>query len=204
MNNSGDLFFARTGMDRSRVQATVDDALRGSDDGELFLEYRQSEAFAFDDGRLKAATFDTTQGFGLRAVSGEATGYAHASELSEDAIRRAADTVRAVSRGHSGTMATGPVRTNTKLYPDIDPLNTAAFETKVKLLQDINEYARAKDGRVKQVSCSLAGEWQTVEIIRAGGEVYKDVRPLVRINVSVIAEENGRQESGSYGGGGRG
>jgi len=90
MNNSGDLFFARTGMDRSRVQATVDDALRGSDDGELFLEYRQSEAFAFDDGRLKAATFDTTQGFGLRAVAGEATGYAHATDISEDAIKRAA------------------------------------------------------------------------------------------------------------------
>jgi TldD protein len=200
----GDLFFSRTGMDRGRVQAIADDALNGADDGELFLEYSQSETFAFDDGRLKAATFDTTQGFGLRAVSGEATGYAHASELSEEAIRRAADTVRAVSRGHSGTLAEGPKRTNVKLYPDIDPLNTAAFETKVKLLQDINEYARAKDSRVKQVSCSLAGEWQTVEIIRPGGEVYKDVRPLVRINVSVVVEQDGRQESGSYGGGGRG
>src|SRR6185503_14612170 len=168
----GDLFFSRTGMDREHVQAIADDALRGADDGELYLEYSQSEAFAFDDGRLKAATFDTTQGFGLRSVSGEATGYAHASELSEDAIRRAADTVRAVSRGHSGTMASGPMRTNAKLYPDIDPLNSAAFETKVKLLQDINEYARSEDGRVKQVLCSLAGEWQTVEIIRAGGEVY--------------------------------
>ncbi len=200
----GDLFFSRTGMDRTRVQAIADDALHGADDGELYLEYSQSETFAFDDGRLKAATFDTTQGFGLRAVSGEATGYAHASELSEEAIRRAADTVRAVARGHSGTLAAGPLRTNAKLYPDIDPLNTAAFETKVKLLEDMNAYARAKDGRVKQVSCSLAGEWQTVEIIRPGGEVYKDVRPLVRINVSVVVEENGRQESGSYGGGGRG
>jgi TldD protein len=200
----GDLFFSRTGMDRGRVQAIADDALKGADDGELYLEYSQSETFAFDDGRLKAATFDTTQGFGLRAVSGEATGYAHATELSEDAIRRAADTVRAVARGHSGVMAAGPARTNAKLYPDIDPLNSAQFETKVKLLEDMNAYARAKDGRVKQVSCSLAGEWQTVEIIRAGGEVYKDVRPLVRINVSVIVEENGRQEAGSYGGGGRG
>src|SRR5689334_5813315 len=104
----GDLFFSRTGMDRGRVQAIADDALKCADDGELYLEYSQSETFAFDDGRLKAATFDTTQGFGLRAVSGEATGYAHASELSEEAIRRAADTVRAVSRGHSGVMAAGP------------------------------------------------------------------------------------------------
>lgn len=74
MSNPSDLFFTRTGMDRDRVQATIDDALKGSDDGELFLEYRQSESFSFDDGRLKAATFDTTQGFGLRAVAGEATG----------------------------------------------------------------------------------------------------------------------------------
>src|SRR3569833_4558584 len=100
MSNPSDLFFSRTGMDRGRVQGTVAEALKDADDGELFLEYRQSESFAFDDGRLKAATFDTLQGFGLRAVSGEATGYAHASELSEDAITRAADTVRAVSRGH--------------------------------------------------------------------------------------------------------
>ena len=92
MNNPSDLFFTRTGMDRGRVQATVDQALKGADDGELFLEYSQSESFAFDDGRLKAATFDTTQGFGLRAVAGESTGYAHATELSEDAIKRAAQT----------------------------------------------------------------------------------------------------------------
>src|SRR5215472_4567853 len=107
---ANDLFFSRTGMDESRVQGIVDDALKGADDGELFLEYRQSESFSFDDGRLKAATFDTLQGFGLRAVSGEATGYAHASDLSEDAIKRAAETVRAVSRGHSGVAALAPAR----------------------------------------------------------------------------------------------
>ena len=203
MSNPSDLFFTRTGMDRGRVQATIDDALKGSDDGELFLEYRQSESFSFDDGRLKAATFDTTQGFGLRAVSGEATGYAHASDLSEEAIKRAAATVRAVAQGHSGVSAGAPVRTNIRLYSDIDPLQSAAFETKVKLLEDMNAYARYKDSRVRQVSCSLAGEWQQVEIVRPGGEVYRDIRPLVRINVSVVVEKDGRQESGSYGGGGR-
>ena len=97
-----DLFFSRTGMDRARVQSQLDSALKGADDGELFLEYSQSESFAFDDNRLKAASFDTSQGFGLRAVAGEATGYAHATELSEDAIARAAATVKAVSTGHSG------------------------------------------------------------------------------------------------------
>ncbi len=203
MSHSSDLFFTRTGMDRSRVQATVDEALNGSDDGELFLEYCQSESFAFDDGRLKAATFDTTQGFGLRAVAGEATGYAHATELSEDAIKRAAETVRAVARGYSGVAAGSPVRTNKKFYTDIDPLQSTAFEKKVKLLEDMNAYARSKDSRVRQVSCSLSGEWQQVEIVRAGGEAYRDIRPLVRINVSVVVEQDGRQESGSFGGGGR-
>jgi TldD protein len=125
-----DLFFSRTGMDRGKVQETVDTALKGADDGELFLEYSQSESFSFDDGRLKAATFDTSQGFGLRAVAGEATGYAHATELSEDAIARAARTVKAVASGHSGTAAGGPARSNIKLYTDLDPLQTAGFEKK--------------------------------------------------------------------------
>jgi TldD protein len=201
--SDSDLFFSRNGMDRGRVQKLVDEALTASDDGELFLEYSQSESFAYDDNRLKAATFDTSQGFGLRAVAGEATGYAHASEISEDAIRRAGETVRAVSHGYSGTAASAPARTNVKLYSDVDPLETAGFEKKVKLLEEMNAYARARDPRVRQVSASLSGEWQRIEIIRAGGEHYSDIRPLVRLNVSVVVEENGRQESGSFGGGGR-
>jgi TldD protein len=203
MTKTDEGFFERAGLDRANVQSLVDESLKGADDGELFLEYRQSETFAFDDGRLKAATFDTTQGFGLRAVAGEATGYAHASEISEAAIRRAGQTVRAVTQGYSGAVAEPPKRSNVKLYSDIDPLHTAGFETKIKLLEDMNAYARGKDSRVRQVSCSLAGEWQTVEIVRPGGEIFRDVRPLVRINASVVVEENGRQESGSYGGGGR-
>ena len=198
-----DLFFTRTGMDRGRVQQTLDQALKGADDGELYLEYSQSESFSFDDNRLKAATFDTSQGFGLRAVAGEATGYAHASEISEAAIARAANTVRAVSQGYSGTAAGSPSRSNVKLYTDIDPLETAGFEKKVKLLEDMNAYARGRDSRVRQVSASLSGEWQRIEILRAGGEHYSDIRPLVRLNVSVIVEENGRQENGVFGGGGR-
>ncbi len=203
MDKPSDPFFEEAGLDRKVVQALVDDALIDSDDGEIFLEYRQSESFSFDDGRLKAASFDTTQGFGLRAVAGEATGYAHACELSEDAIGRAAATVRSVAQGYSGAFASVPARTNNKLYPDIDPLHTAAFEIKIKLLEEMNAYARAKDSRVRQVSCSLAADWQTIEILRSGGESYRDVRPLVRIGVSVVVEEHGRQESGSFGGGGR-
>lgn len=198
-----DLFFTRAGLDRSRLEGLVGDALRGADDGELFLEYSQSESFSFDDGRLKAASFDTSQGFGLRAVSGEQTGYAHASELSEAAIKRAATTVRAVRAGHGGVMSAPPVPTNRHLYGDDNPLNEVPFEQKVALLQAIDAYARQKDSRVRQVSASLAGSWQAVSILRADGTMVEDIRPLVRLNVSVVVGEGDRMESGSRGAGGR-
>ncbi len=196
-------FFSRTDLDRNRAQGVLDDALNGADDGELFLEYAQSEAFVFDDNRLKTASFNVDQGFGLRAVVGESTGYAHASELSEAALKRAGDAVQAVKTGKSGAVADGPARTNTKLYPDENPLGDMEFEAKTKLLEDINDYARSKDPRVRQVSASLSGEWSAVEILRPGGEIIRDFRPLVRLNVSVTAGDGDRQESGSYGAGGR-
>ncbi len=198
-----DLFFAPHGLDRSRVEGLVGEALQGTDDGELFLEYRQSEALAFDDGRLKMATFDTTQGFGLRSVAGEATGYAHSSELSEEAIKRAGAAVQAVKQGHTGVQSSGPQRTNVHLYSDENPLGAQSFEEKVKLLADIDAYARGLDSRVRQVSASLAGEWQAVEIMRADGQIVRDVRPLVRLNVSIVAGQGDRQETGSQGTGGR-
>jgi TldD protein len=204
MSATGDrLFFAETGLDPARVQRIVDETLHDADDGELFLEYRESEAFAFDDGRLKAATFDSSQGFGLRCVAGEATGYAHATEMSEEAIRRAASAAGSVRSGYSGVAAEAPRGTNRKLYTDDNPLEAVPFAAKTKLLEEINAFARALDPRVKQVSCSLSGEWQVVEIVRAGGMRIPDIRPLVRLNVSVVVEENGRQESGMHGQGGR-
>ncbi len=198
-----DLFFTQTGMDRNRLQNVVDDALVDTDDGELYLEYCVSESLAFDDGRLKNASFDTMQGFGLRAVADEATGYAHAAELSEEAVKRAAGSVQAVKAGYQGTQSETPARTNRALYTDDNPLNAVAFETKVKLLEDMNTYARDQDERIRQVSCSLAGEWQAIEIMRPGGIVMRDIRPLVRLNVSVVVGEGDRQETGSMGAGGR-
>ncbi len=198
-----ELFFNRAGLDRSRTQKLVDEALDGADDGELFLEYCQSEGLSFDDGRLKSASFDTSQGFGLRAVSGEAAGYAHASELSEAAILRAVATVKAVHAGHGGVMAAPPAGTNRSLYSDVNPLGEAPFEAKVKILAEIDAYARGLDPRVRQVTASLAGSWQAVQILRAGGELSADIRPLVRLNVSVVVGQGERMESGSYGTGGR-
>ncbi len=193
----------RAGLDRGKVSKTIKHGLEGADDGELFLEYKQSEALVFDNGRLKQATYDTSQGFGLRAVKDEAVGYAHASDLSEAALARAAEAVRAVKGGHSGTYAEAPGRTNRKLYGDDNPLAAPGFDAKVKLLADIDAYARARDPRVRQVSASLGANWQVVEIMRADGETYRDIRPLVRLSVTVIAGDGDRQESGSYGLGGR-
>ena len=186
-----------------KAESIVTDALDGADDGELFLEYTQSEMLAWDNGRLKTATFDTHQGFGMRAVAGEAAGYAHSGDISVGALKRAADAVKMVKQGHSGTYAAPPARTNTKLYEDLNPLDGPDFADKVKLLQEVDAYARGKDDRVRQVSASLAASWQAVEILRADGHRVRDIRPLVRFNVSVVVGDGDRQESGSYGTGGR-
>ncbi|NBB83898.1 MAG: metalloprotease TldD, partial [Alphaproteobacteria bacterium] len=198
-----DLFFARTGMDRDRVDRLVADTLAAADDGELYLEYSQSENLSWDDGKLKGASFDTAQGFGLRAVAEERAGYAHSSEMSEAAIRRAGETVRAVTSGHAGIAAPPPTGTNAQLYTDANPLAQMPFEAKVKLLEEIDAYARARDPRVKQVMASLGGVWQAVRIVRGDGRHVADIRPLVRLNVSVVCAEGDRMESGSYGIGGR-
>jgi TldD protein len=179
----------RAGLERPRLAKIISRGLEGADDGELFLEYRQAEMLVFDNGRLKQATYDTSQGFGLRAVKDEAVGYAHASDVSEAAIARAADAVRAVKGGYSGHYAGPPARTNVKLYSEESPLGSPAFEAKARLLETIDAYARAKDPRV--------------EIVRSDGETYRDVRPLVRVNVSVVVGDGDRQEAGSAGYGGR-
>jgi TldD protein len=199
------LFFERADAALDRVTAghIVDQALSGSDDGELFLEYRESESISLDDGNIRSANFDSGMGFGLRAVSGEATGYAHSGEISEEALRRAAATVSTIAASHSGTVAEPPRATNARLYSDANPLRLMDFSSRTSLLGEIDAYARGKDPRVKQVMASLSGEWQAVQILRPDGTRVADLRPLVRLNVSLVAEQGGRRETGSHGTGGR-
>jgi TldD protein len=194
---------AEAGLEPETVRGIVAESLDGADDGELFLEHRQSEVLAFDDGRLKAATFDAARGFGLRAVAGEVAGYAHSTEVSEAALIRAGEAVANVAHGRSGAFADAPPRTNARLYGEENPIDAPAFAAKVALLQEIDAYVRAKDPRVRQVTASVAASWQLVEILRPDGWTARDLRPLVRINVAVVTGENGRQEVGSFGGGGR-
>ncbi len=189
--------------DEATVRKVLSETLAGADDGELFLEHAQAEVLSFDNSRLKGGSFNTDQGFGLRAVAGEAVGYAHAGELSLAALKRAADAVEQVTRGYSGSYAAAPQRTNKKLYGDENPIGEPSFETKVKLLQEIDAYLRAKEPKVRQVTATVAASWQVVDILRADGHRVYDVRPMTRINISVVVGEGDRQESGSFGIGGR-
>jgi len=200
-----DLFFARQGatLDRDTAERITRDALAGTDDGELFLEYRETESLSLEDGKIRAAGFDTALGFGLRAVLGEETGYAHAGELSDAALRRAAATVGAIRHGPGGTYSAAPQATNSRLYVAENPLADDGFARRAATLSDIDAYARARTPDVTQVMASLYGEWQAVRIIRADGTSTADLRPLVRLNVAVVVERNGKRESGSHGLGGR-
>jgi len=196
-------FLYRDGtLDPDTAQRLAAELLKSCDDGELYLQYRASEAFGFDDGRLKTADYSTDAGFGLRGVSGEMTGFAHANELSEAAIRRAGETLTLLDPAKS-SMAPAPRLNNRHLYTDGDPMGIIPFADKVALCQQIDAAARARDPRVVQVSVSLAANWSVVEIVRADGFLATDVRPLVRLNISIVCEQNGRRESGMFGIGGR-
>jgi len=189
-------------LDPATAQRLTAELLKNCDDGELYLQYRASEAFGFDDGRLKTADYSTDAGFGLRGVSGEMTGFAHANEISAAAIRRAGETLTLLDPTKSA-MAAAPRQNNRHLYTDGDPMGLIPFADKVALCQQIDAAARARDPRVKQVTVGLSASWSVVEIVRADGFVATDVRPLVRLNVSIVAEDNGRRESGFFGLGGR-
>jgi len=192
-----------TMLDRDAALSLLRDTLAGADDGELFLERRRSEMVVFDDGRVKTASYDASEGFGLRAVRGETAGYAHSTEISESALKRASETARLAVGDGGGTLADAPMGTNRKLYTDDNPITGQAFTVKLDTLREIDAYARALDPRVVQVSASMAASLQEVEILRAEGTSVSDARPMVRLNVSIIVEENGRRESGTAGGGGR-
>jgi TldD protein len=203
-------FFNSETFDERRVAHLAAEALHGADDGDLFLESRQFESFSWDDGKLKAATFDTEQGFGLRGIVGEFTTFAHAADLSENALRRASETIRAATRAAgsgAGSCEIVVIPKTTAAVPSLyhaeNPLLGKSFEDKIKLLQSIEAYARARDPHVHQVSISMTAQWQTIYVLRADGWKASDVRPLVRLNVSIVVRRGDRLESGGSGRGGR-
>ncbi|MEE4349610.1 MAG: metalloprotease TldD [Pacificimonas sp.] len=192
-----------TEIDPARLPGLVGDLLAGTDDGELYVQNAVTESFSFDDGRLKGANYDHMRGFGLRGLAGEKTAFAHSNVMTEAAIRRAGETVGLAAKGHEAIESAPPARTNRHLYGADNPLDATPFKLKVDLLQRIDAAARARDPRVKQVSVSLVASHSAIEIVRADGFRAQDIRPLVRMNIEIVTEVNGRRERGYFGHGGR-
>ena len=203
INNSYDLFFKNEGLDFNKTEKIVNEALRKADDGELFLEFRQSENFIFDDKKIKNASSSINKGFGLRSIKDETSAYSHSSDITEKSIETAGRTVKSILSTSSKSKIVDPIRSNKKHYSEINPLDEFTSEQKTKLLKSIDAYARKLDKRVKQVSASLNGEWQAIHILRKGGYHSGDIRPLVRLNISVTVDNGKRMETGSSGIGGR-
>ena len=180
----------------------VDETLSSYDDGELFVEKTVSENLIFDDNKIKNASFDEEKGFGLRVVKDDSIGFSHSSELTDASLLKAVNAVKTLENG-SNSKNTVPKKTNNTLYSDENPIQLVEFKSKINLLENINSYARSKDLRVKQVSITLAANYQNIEIYKEGGITFNDSRPLVRLNVNVSIERNNSIENGSYGFGGR-
>ena len=192
-------------LDFQKTLQILKNATKGTDDGELFLEKRVSESLVFDDQKLRQSSFNMNEGFGLRSVKGEKTGFSHSSTISESSIKEASKIVEVANLGLSqkNRLAPPPNKTNIKLYADTNPFQDIRLKLKIDLLKQINEYARQLDNRVTQVTVSISAALQEIVILRPEGETFSDVRPMARINASVVLEENGRRETGSSGGGGR-
>jgi TldD protein len=186
-----------------RVFGTL--AARKVDYADLYFQYARSEGWSLEEGIVKSGSFNIEQGVGVRAVAGEKTAFAYSDEISFDALETAAKATRAIAAAGQVKRIKSNVssRSIVPLYNDVDPIASLPSEAKVKLLERLEKKCRALDPRVAQVMASLGGEYEVVLIARSDGAVAADVRPLVRLSVQVIAEQNGRRETGSSGGGGR-
>jgi TldD protein len=198
-------FFNNSDISQQQAEQVVSETLNNCDDGELFLENSKSESLVLDDGKIKNTSFDSSLGFGFRAVQDDKTAFCHSNIISKKSLNDASQNL--VSNMNNGSnkvqKQSNPKRTNVKLYEDKDPIENKPFKEKVELLKKIDDYVRQKNPNIKQVTASFFGEHQSVEIIKSDNQVYKDQRPLVRFNVSVMMERNGKKETGSYGTGGR-
>ena len=179
---------------------------RRIDDADLYFQYTRSEGWSLEEGIVKAGSFNIDQGVGVRAISGEKTAFAYSDEISFTAMQDAAKATRAIAAaGQSRRVKSNSAEKKNivPLYGDIDPVASLESAAKVALLEKLEKKCRALDPRITQVMASLGGEYEVVLIARADGRLAADVRPLVRLAVQVIAESNGRRESGASGGGGR-
>jgi len=195
------------GLDESHLsRALAEITAHKVDDADLYFQYTRSEGWSLEEGIVKTGSFSIDQGVGVRAVSGEKTAFAYSDDISEASLLDAARTVRSISAAGRTARVKAPARkiaSSRSLYGGIDPIATLDSTAKVQLLEKVEKLARSRDPRVAQVMAGLASEYDVVLVARADGTLAADVRPLVRLSVTVIAEQNGRREVGSGGGGGR-
>jgi len=196
-------FFTDTDLTRQEADRLVSETLKDCDDGELFFESSKSESFVLDDNKIKNTSYDTALGYGLRAVTDDVTAYSHSNEISKKSLAEASKSLLSSLKNKNGKTSPSPQRSNSKMYSDINPIEAKPFNEKISILKSVDDYLRKKDSLIKQVSASISGEYQEIEIIKSDSQSFQDIRPLIRFNVTVMVEKNGRRETGSYGTGGR-
>ncbi len=196
-------FFKETDIDTSQAEAIVTETLKNCDDGELYLENHKSESIVLDDNKIKSSTYNSDQGYGFRAVTGEVVAYSHSNDISKESLRKSSDNLKDTLKSKKGTYNHEIPKTNSKYYENINPIESKTFDSKIDLLNSVNNYLRSKGSIVNQVTANFLGEHKSIEIIRSDNQVLKDDRPLVRFNVSVVLEKDGKKETGVYGVGGR-
>lgn len=196
-------FFEKSDLSRKDAENIVSDTLKNCDDGELYFEDTKSETILLDDNKIKSSNYSSDLGFGFRAVSKEVVAYSHSNEISKDSLKKSSENLRSTLKSIKGTYNHSITKSNKKFYEDINPIDQKSLNSKLEILNKVNDYLRKKDPTVKQVTASFSGEQKSIEIIRSEGEALTEVRPLIRFNVSVMIEKNGRKETGVYGIGGR-
>ena len=196
-------FFKNSDLSRKNVDDIISETLKKCDDGELYLENSKSESILLDDNKIKNSSYNTDLGFGFRAVSDEVVAYSHSNEISKNSLKQSAENLKSTLKSAKGTYNHSIPKTNKRYYENINPIEQKTLNKKIEILNKVNEYLRSKNDSVKQVTANFNGEQKSIEIIRSGGETLTDIRPLIRFNVSVMLEKNGRKETGVYGIGGR-
>ena len=196
-------FFDKSDLSRNDAENIISDTLKKCDDGELYLENSKSESILLDDNKIKNSSYNSDLGFGFRAVSGEVVAYSHSNEISKNSLKQSSDNLKSTLKSVKGTYNHSIPKSNKKYYENINPIEQKSLNEKIEILNEANKYLRFKNNSVKQVTANFSGEQKSIEIIRSGGETLTDVRPLIRFNVSVMLEKNGRKETGTYGIGGR-
>ena len=196
-------FFEKSDVSRKEAESIISDTLQKCDDGELYLENSKSESILLDDNKIKNSSYNSDLGFGFRAISDEVVAYSHSNEISKNSLKQSSENLKSTLKSVKGTYNHEIPKSNKKYYDNINPIEQKSLNEKIKILNDVNDYLRSKGDKVKQVTANFLGEQKSVEIIRSGGETLSDVRPLVRFNVSVMLEKDGRKETGVYGVGGR-